>query len=85
MRVFKYQFEIEDDIEIKMPWHGQVLKVDMQDGKPTLWALVDDTYTTETRRFLLRGTGHPVPDDVMHRGTFFDGPFVWHLFEELQP
>ena len=80
MRVFKYPFEITDDVEIKMPVGARVLHVAMQDDQPTLWALVDDTHMAETHRFWLRGTGHPVPDGAKHVATFFDGPFVWHLF-----
>jgi hypothetical protein len=80
-RVFKYQFDVDDDIVIEMPAGAQVLKADAQDGIPTLWALVDDTAPGHQYHFTMRGTGHPIPDDIgPHVGSFFHGPFVWHLF-----
>lgn len=81
MRVFKYPFDVNDDVIIEMPEKAQVLKVDVQQGVPTLWALVDPEASVIPHHFYMRGTGHPVPDDVEHVGSFCHGPFVWHLFQ----
>lgn len=82
MRVFKYQFDLDDEVEVKMPFSAKVLRVAEQHGRPTMWALVDDEHTVHTFRFLIRGTGHPVPYGVGHVGTFFAGAFVWHVFRQ---
>ncbi len=26
------------------------------------------------------GTGHPIPNDAVHLGSWSSGPFVWHLY-----
>jgi hypothetical protein len=36
----------------------------------------------EVRYFYVFGTGHPIPDWLIHRGTAITPPFVWHLYEE---
>ena len=47
-----------------------------------IWVMFDQTVTdTEKRTFHIVGTGQSFPDGI-HRGTAFDGPFVWHLIEE---
>ena len=84
--IWKYPIDIEDSIQIRMPLGAKVLHVGVQDGVPTIWARVrpgDDD--TELRHFTVVGTGHPIPIDegrLVHLGTFFHGPFVWHLFEQ---
>lgn len=81
--VYKYPFAHADDVVIEMPKGATVLKVDMQAAVPTLWALVDPAKPIESRAFVMRGTGHPVPDLCYHVDSWFDGPFVWHLFARL--
>jgi hypothetical protein len=54
----------------------------MKDGLLCLWAEVDTEAETEDVELLVRGTGHPVPDDAEFLGTAMDSPFVWHLFSE---
>ena len=64
----------------------EVLHIAIQDGVPTLWAIVDpdrsrDGYT----EVVAWGTGWPLPDDVYHEcdywGTCEDGyGYIWHYF-----
>ena len=55
-------------------------------GVPMLWALVDPEAPKVQRRFLLVGTGQPLPDEV-EGFTFVDsfqlqnGALVFHLFD----
>lgn len=80
--VWKYPIKFGDTIELIMPFGAQILKFDTQDGVLMIWALVYDSVALQTRRFRLVGTGHPLPDyGLVHIGTCFHGPFVWHLFE----
>jgi len=80
-RVFKYEFEITDNLVIPMPIGAQILHADIQAGHPCVWALVDPEHAREDRRFAVHGTGHPVFENEVHIATFQQGPFVWHLFE----
>lgn len=72
-----------------MPASAEVLTVQLQQGKPVLWALVNPTAPEEARRFLIAGTGHDLPPGVSRRryvGTFqipdpVFGVTVWHVFD----
>lgn len=33
------------------------------------------------RTFAVHGTGEPIEGDMKHVGSFFDGPYVWHVYE----
>lgn len=82
-----YKYEIMKRTELKMPRGAKALTVQVQNGAPRLWALVDPEQPEERRVFEVYGTGHKIPDihSVVYVGTFQvdDGAFVFHLFERL--
>lgn len=47
---------------VSMPIGAVILALQIQDGTPTFWALVDSNEPMEQREFRLVGTGHPLPD-----------------------
>lgn len=74
-----------DAFALMMPRGAKVLSVQVQNGVPCIWALVDPVEPVEMRRFLLVGTGHEIEctDGLSFIGTFQmrDGELVFHLFE----
>jgi len=70
-----------------MPKGAEVLCVQMQDGIPCMWAMVDtSTMERERRLFRILGTGHPADNDVgKYVGTYqmMGGSLVFHVFEEV--
>lgn len=72
---------------INMPTGAMIMKVGVQVQGPVIWALVDSEQPTESREFMILGTGHPT--DMLDSGSFryigtFEergGTLVWHLFE----
>lgn len=84
--VWKYAVELTDEFSIWMPVGAKPLSVQLQDGEPQLWALVDaNEERKEYRRFRLAGTGHLVTEEYpIYVGTFQmdGGRLVWHLFAE---
>lgn len=80
--VFKYDIPHEDECQIDMPAGAELLSVGCQIDGLKLWARVDPRAPFETRVFKLRGTGHEIEESCAYVGTMFEGPFVWHLFEE---
>lgn len=71
--------------QIQIPIEAKVLTVQTQNEQPHIWALVNPNNEMETRKFTVIGTGHPFDDTNMkYIGTFQDGPFVWHLFENVR-
>jgi hypothetical protein len=90
-RIFKYEFAIEDLVDIPMPRGAVVLTVQLQRGVPCLWARVDPANPRERRRFRIFGTGHELPNEPgggrwhgRYVGTFqmAGGDLVWHLYED---
>ena len=86
-RIWKYGFRITDGFSITTKKGSKLLDVQMIEGEPYMWFLVDENAEEETRNFEIYGTGHPLPEDVSglrrHQKTFtqFNGGLVWHLFE----
>ena len=85
--VWKYSFEIRDDIEIKMPLNAKILKVTTQNGIPVIYVLTnDDAYGFETRHFRLLGTGHKInvyPGEYIGTFMMHGESLVFHMFEKL--
>lgn len=80
-KIFKYSIS---DFDVLIPTYGKVVKVGLQNGVPHIWVLFNRTLDTGTsnRRFVIHGTGHDIPVHHSYVGTYFDGPFVWHVFED---
>ena len=88
-RIWKFPFELKDEIELEMPAGAQVLTADMQGDTPCLWAIVEVTnvgsYVIDTREFHLFGTGHPMPScPLKYVATFqmVGGSLIWHLLRK---
>ena len=88
-KVFKYRLTTPKTT-VEMPAGAEILRIDLQQGVPTIWALVDPDETASVeRRFDIVGTGWDVPEDSVYRATYFDregddlfpNGFVWHVFE----
>jgi len=82
--VYKYPFQIADEVILGIPSDAQLLTVQMQNGQPCLWALVDPGNEIERRRLLVRGTGHDAEEIGRYISTFqmHGGALVFHVFEE---
>jgi len=89
MPIFKYVIPTTDEFQIRMSKGATVLTVDVQNGLPCIWALVDKNAEQEYRSFRLLGTGFP-SDDVsgdQYVGTVLlhGGALVLHLFDVRKP
>lgn len=82
--IHKFPTVIGRCIDVWMPAGAKILCSNMQHGTLTLWAEVDDSLPQERRTFSTFGTGHLMPDNVplAFIATVFDGPFVWHVYEQ---
>lgn len=81
--IWKYPPDVKDTQAISMPIGAQIITMQVQDGMPNIWALVDPEAKTELRTFYIYGTGEPL--DVTHQkyiGTFqYRTRLVFHVFE----
>lgn len=79
--IYKYQLPTTYST-VLMQENAQILSVQIQDGIPQLWALVDTDNSTEFRYFHIYGTGVLIPDENLEFiGTIQNPPLVWHVFE----
>lgn len=84
--IWKFQVQSRDRFTIGLPPGAKFLSVQIQNGVPQSWWLVDESREQEFRTFRVFGIGHEVPVDesLQYLGTFqlHDGSLVFHLFEE---
>lgn len=82
-KVWKYPFIPRDVLQVDMPIGAQALCVQLQDGRPCLWALVESEAPVGTRTFRVVGTGHPAEGLGSYIGTFQfpEMQLVFHVFE----
>lgn len=85
-KIYKYNLETVDKQSFMIPKGSQVLTVQIQNGEPKLWILVDPKETTRRlKTFYVRGTGNPIDGEIgTYIGTYQlrDGALVFHVFEE---
>jgi hypothetical protein len=79
-----YKYPVPGDMDIEMPEGARVLCVQVQNGIPMLWALVDPNAEFVTRRFRLMVTGATFSDKgLSYIGTYQIDWFVGHVFEQV--
>ena len=86
--IWKYPLEFEDVQTIQMPIGAEILTVQIQDGKPCLWAEVDadDKVSAEPRFIQIFGTGQynmGMSWDRKYIATFQIMKLVYHVFEYI--
>lgn len=87
MRVIhKFELDIVDSQTIALDWDAQILSVQEQHGKVSLWALVNTENGKGNRIIRIIGTGHPITEgeELEYLGTVqqMHGALVWHVFEK---
>jgi len=82
-KIWKFPFDVEDDLSIAMPKNSEIVDVQVQGEQPCIWAICNSDESYEKRRFVIVGTGHPLGIIGKYIGTFqlLGGSFVGHLFE----
>lgn len=87
--IWKYELEITDEQKIDMPFGARILSVQLQSGKPQLWALVETRNSTLPVKILVAGTGNPInmPESARFVDTFQimnqrGHSLVFHVFTE---
>jgi hypothetical protein len=90
LRIYKYPLEFRGSsyTVVEMPAGAVVLKLAMQDGKETLWAIVDPEADTVEYSVMYSGTGWRLTAEIdkwKYIETLFsnDGS-VWHYFWRLR-
>lgn len=89
MRIYKYELLSEKEQSFLLPEGSKLLTVQVQYGKPHIWALVNPDAPLCTKRIKIYSTGFDNIDDSVLKefeyfGTFqlHDGNLVFHVFVE---
>lgn len=83
--IYKYSIETTDEQNINMPEMAEILTVQIQYGRPYIWALVDTENEQGVKTIEVFGTGNPIPDGVRsYIGTYqlLNGELIFHVFEK---
>lgn len=84
--VYKYQLVVTDRQLVTMPKEAKILTVQVQNGTPCIWALVNPENETEDVPIRIHGTGHNIsdPERLAYIGTFQMPRYglVFHAFLE---
>lgn len=79
--IWKYPLAIGMNA-LAMPAGATALDIQMQNGQPMLWALVQPESFDEVRHFQVIGTGQLFNSERMsYVATIQQLQFVWHVFE----
>ena len=88
-RIYKYELKPNQQgvWEVDMLAGAQILSVQVQQGVPQMWAVVNPDHEPERRTFVVPGTGQEFPissDNLKFIATFQMGLLVWHVFEVVR-
>lgn len=75
-----YKYELTEEIIAPIE---KFLHIEMQNGVPCAWAIIDTDLEEKHYTVLCSGTGWPLLDPQTkdtYIGTITDGPYVWHFF-----
>lgn len=85
-KIFKYKIKTERNFSLELPLIHTFLKLDVQNGTPFLWILIDTNSNEGTFCFEIYGTGWEIEKDSLAKkkinyiDTFQLDSYVWHLF-----
>lgn len=81
--IWKYELSEDQHFQLNLPAGAIILCVQIQNGRPCIWAEVDPRADRNiTRHFAWVGTGHIIPENAFqYIGTIQPHPFVFHLYE----
>lgn len=82
-KIWKFPLEVADVQTVRMPMTNMPLYVALQDGKPHLWALVEDQSPLRNFHVYTVGTGQDIPRGAQgYIGSYQmeNGVLVFHVF-----
>lgn len=84
--IHKLSLNIRDEQEVLLPEDAEILTVQIQNGIPCIWAIVDTKNDLKHRKIVTIGTGHEISN--MGRFQKYIGTYqydannlVFHVFE----
>ena len=86
-KIFKYEIPLmQGPFDIELPQGAEILFIELQHGKPTLWCKFTPGERIEIRQFIGVATGEDYnPKGLRYIGSLLygDGVLIYHYFEKL--
>ena len=93
--IFKYQMLVQEYFTMRLPKGAEIIRMDGQDGKLWLWAVVDTEAPDEARTFHMVKCGGAMPRirskkegfSLVYRGCcaiFIQQELMLYVFEEVE-
>lgn len=85
--VYKEQLHLDSEFtEFEVASEAfKILHVDEQHGEPTIWfETLRRPLVKQKVKFCIIGTGQYVPNNCSYVGTCKCGPYVWHVYQNLE-
>ena len=81
--IWKYELVNTDVQSVDMPLGAEILTVQMQNGKPHIWCLVNEKEEKAFRKIRIICTGESIKSHFTGKyiGSYQDGVYVFHLFD----
>lgn len=81
-----YKYPVSPRFSLSLPDKSQILTIQVQNGIPVLWALLDLDKPIFIRSFECFATGESIynSEGFIYIGTFQTDNLVFHLFERKQ-
>jgi hypothetical protein len=86
LKMFKEKFTAHLGVTSLLMYPGQIKKIryDERNGEMEIWYLAIVNKPKYEREFEVHPTGSEIKSAwPRYIDTFFDGPYVWHLFENI--
>ena len=81
--IYKCSLKLKDENIIKIPEKSEIMDIQMQNGLPVMWVLVDTDSPVIDVKISIYGTGCNIPEGTTENdyiATVQDGSMVWHFF-----
>lgn len=79
--ILEYPIRVTNTQTIRIQPNAEVILVGLDAfGRPCIWAMVDPNEPVEEFTLHILGTGHTVPPDTHHLGSFTQDSNAWHVF-----
>lgn len=86
MTIYQFPLEVTDRQTVTVPGIWKPLCVQLQHGRPCIWAEVDPTDSNVINGVIMVGTGQPslpMPAGFRYLGTVQVQVFVWHVYVDV--
>jgi len=85
--IYKYPIALCGKFTLNLPFGAVIIDIQLQDGYPYLWAIVEPAHAPEERILICAWTGFEFnyAYGLLHIKTLTDiDGLVWHIFEDAR-